>query len=113
VFTLSSCRFPAQNTVLALIQARQPVVYAAFVYTYATVWFSARFLVLSAARSCVYIFVASWDLPKTSQPLPPYPAAETRENLFPEARLLHHSDQGCTAPADLVLLLQRKTNKFH
>ncbi len=74
--------FPAQNTVLALIQARQPAVYAGFVYTYATVWFSTPFLVLSGALSLVYIFVARWDRPTTSQPLPPYPAPEAREDLF-------------------------------
>ena len=54
--------FPTQNTVLALIQARQPAVYAGFVYTYATVWFSTPFLMLSGALSFVYIFVARWLL---------------------------------------------------
>ena len=64
------------------IQARQPAIYAGFAYTYATVWFSTPFLVLSGGFSFLYIFVARWDRPTTSQPLPPYPAPETREDLF-------------------------------
>src|SRR3989442_12108078 len=82
VIGLHEWPFPAQNTVLALIQPRRPAVYAGFVYTYATVWFSTPFLMLSGALSFVYIFVARWDRPTTSQPLPPYPAPETREDLF-------------------------------
>src|SRR5713226_5033687 len=74
--------FPAENTLLAVIQARQPAIYAGFAYTYATVWFSTPFLVLTGGFSLVYIFVARWDRPTTSQPLPPYPTPETREDLF-------------------------------
>jgi hypothetical protein len=74
--------FPEDHALLGLIQARQPVLYAGFAYTYATVWFSTPFLVLSSAFSLLYIFVARWDRPTTSQPLPPYPAPETRRDLF-------------------------------
>jgi hypothetical protein len=82
VIGLHTWPFPADNVFLALIQARQPTIYAGFSYTYATVWFSTPFLVLSSGFSFLYIFVARWDRPTTSQPLPPYPAPETREDLF-------------------------------
>jgi hypothetical protein len=82
VIGLHTWPFPADNVFLALIQARQPTIYAGFSYTYATVWFSTPFLVLSSGFSFLYIFVARWDRPTRSQPLPPYPAPETREDLF-------------------------------
>src|SRR5665213_1466881 len=74
--------FPAQNTLLALIQGQQPAVYAGFVYTYATLWFTTPFLLWSGACAFLYIFVARADRPTTRQPLPPYPAPETRDELF-------------------------------
>jgi hypothetical protein len=82
VIGLCTCPFRAQNVFLALIQARQPNIYAGFSYTYATVWFSTPFLLLSGGFSFLYIFVARWDCPTTSQPLPPYLAPDTREDLF-------------------------------
>jgi ABC-type amino acid transport system permease subunit len=87
--------FPAENVFLALLQVRQPAIYAGFSYTYAAMWFSTPFLVLSGGFSFLYIFVARWDRPTTSQPLPPYPAPETREDLFlsplPRPRLTQRS----------------------
>jgi hypothetical protein len=82
VIGLHTWPFPAENVFLALIQARQPAIYAGFAYTYATVWFSTPFLVLSGGFSLLNIFVARWDRPTTSQPLPAYQAPETREELF-------------------------------
>ena len=58
VIGLHTWPFPADNVFLALIQARQPTIYAGFSYTYATVWFSTPFLVLSSGFSFLYIFVA-------------------------------------------------------
>ena len=51
VIGLHTWPFPADNVFLALIQARQPTIYAGFSYTYATVWFSTPFLVLSSGLS--------------------------------------------------------------
>src|SRR5579864_9082731 len=82
VIGLHTWPFPAENVFLALIQVRQPTIYAGFLYTYATMWFSTPFLVLSGGFSFLYIFVARWDRPTTSQSLPPYPAPDTREDLF-------------------------------
>ena len=39
--------FPADNLLLALIEARRPTLYAELSYTYATLWFSTPFLAIS------------------------------------------------------------------
>src|ERR1700681_3262884 len=105
VIGLHTWPFPADNVFLALIQARQPSIYAGFSYTYATVWFSTPFLVLSSGFSFLYIFVARWDRPTTSQPLPPYPAPETREDLFLILGERHRqtSPQRASAPTWLTI----------
>jgi len=97
--------FPAENVFLALIQARQPAIYAGLSYTYATVWFSTPLLLISGGFSFLYIFVASWDRPTTSQPLPPYPAPETREELFLILGELHRqtTPQRASTPACLKI----------
>jgi prophage regulatory protein len=97
--------FPAANVFLALIQARQPALYAGFSYTYATLWFSTPFLMLSGGFSFLYIFVTRWDRPTTSQPLPPYPAPDTREDLFLILGERHRqtSPQRASAPTWLTI----------
>src|SRR5436309_1725251 len=74
--------FPSGNVFIALIHERQSPVYAALSYVYVTLWFSTSFLMLSGAFSLAYIFVARSDRPNTSRPLPPYPAPESRDDLF-------------------------------
>jgi TraM recognition site of TraD and TraG len=105
VIGLHAWPFPAENLLLALVQARQPGLYAGFAYAYATVWFSTPFLVLSSGFSLLYIFVARWDRPTTSQPLPPYPAPETREELFLILGERHRqtSPQRASAPTWLTI----------
>ena len=80
-------------------------IYAGLSYTYTTVWFSTPFLVLSGGFSFLYIFVARWDRPTTSQPLPPYPAPETREDLFLILGERHRqtSPQRASAPTWLTI----------
>jgi hypothetical protein len=73
---------PANDAVLALIAVRRPWLYAGLAYTYATLWFSTPFLVLSVATSLVYIFVARLDATPMPQPLPPYPPPQDRTDLF-------------------------------
>ena len=97
--------FPEGNVFLSLIQVRQPAIYAGFSYTYAAVWFSTPFLVLSGGCSFLYIFVARWDRPTTSQSLPPYPAPETRQELFLILGERHRqtSPQRASAPTWLTI----------
>jgi hypothetical protein len=101
VIGLHTWPFPAENVFLALIQARQPTIttHAGSSYTYATLWLSTPFLVLSGGFSFLYIFVARWDRPTTSQSLPQYPAPDTREDLFlilgERHRQTHASAQRC------------------
>src|SRR5580693_3911352 len=74
--------FPADNLLLELIQARQPSLYASLNYTYVTLWFSTPFLAISGVCAWLYIFVARTGRRQRLQALPPYPAPETRDDLF-------------------------------
>ena len=74
--------FPADNLLLALIQAREPALYASLNYTYATLWFSTPFLAISGVCAWLYIFVARKGRRRSLQALSPYPAPEAREDLF-------------------------------
>jgi len=82
--------FPGDNVILALLRLERPGVYAAFSYTYATLWFSTPFFASSIVLSFVYIFVARWDRKPAYQPLPPYPAPEHRQGLFLLLGEQHH-----------------------
>ena len=74
--------FPAEHFIFELVTAHRPTLAAAFVYAYAALWFSTPLLALNVAGSLLYIFVARLDQRPTSQPLPPYPPPESREDLF-------------------------------
>lgn len=79
---LQAWPFPVGNPILDLVRLERPIVYAGFAYTYATLWFSSSFFLASIAISFVYVFVARWDGEATMSPLPPYPAANQRRDLF-------------------------------
>ncbi|HYN09698.1 MAG TPA: TraM recognition domain-containing protein [Vicinamibacterales bacterium] len=74
--------FPEDNVFLQMIQAERPGLYAGFLYTYATLWFSTPFFGCSIGFSLLYIFVARWDRPAALEPLPAYPKPEHRRDLF-------------------------------
>jgi hypothetical protein len=74
--------FPSDHPLLELIAAHRPMVYAGFMYAYATVWFSTPFVLISIIASFTYIFVARADRSVRSLPLPPYPRPEERSELF-------------------------------
>jgi hypothetical protein len=74
--------FPADHPILDLVRLERPFVYAGFVYTYATLWFTSTFFLASIAASFVYVFVARGDRDETPSPLPPYPAPGARDDLF-------------------------------
>jgi hypothetical protein len=82
--------FPGDNPILSLIHLERPAVYAGFTYTYATLWFTTPFLLSSIGLSLLYIFVARWDRTPIYLPLPPYPAAASRRDLFLVLGEQHH-----------------------
>jgi hypothetical protein len=82
--------FPADNPLLVLVSVERPGVYAGFTYTYATLWFTTPFFLVSIGLSLAYIFVAHKERPATLLPLPPYPPAERRQALFVVLGEQHH-----------------------
>jgi hypothetical protein len=82
--------FPADNVIFALIQLERPVVYAAFSYAYAMLWFSTPFVASSIALSLAYIFVARGDRRPVYLPPPPYPPPVHRKDLFLVLGEQHH-----------------------
>ena len=70
---LQAYPFPGTHPLLGLIDVYRPGLFAAFAYTYATLWFTTPFLVATVGFSWLYIFVARWDRTPTRRPLPPYP----------------------------------------
>ena len=79
---LSLWPYPMHEPLVMLIALRRPIVGAIFAYGYATLWFTTPFLLLNVVASFVYVFVARFDPSAPSDPLPPYPAVETRTDLF-------------------------------
>jgi hypothetical protein len=82
--------FPVDNVFLALVAAERPGLHAAMAYTYATLWFTTPFFVLNVCFSFVYIFVARCGRSVTVKPLPRYPAACERNELFLVLGEQHH-----------------------
>jgi hypothetical protein len=74
--------WPADHPALGLIQVLRPSLAAGLAYAYATLWFSTPFFAFSIASALVYIFVERVDRMPRQRRLPPYPAPETREDLF-------------------------------
>jgi hypothetical protein len=74
--------FPSANPILGLVQSERPLVYAGFLYTYATLWFTTPFFLASIGLSFVYIFAARREGNPTLLPLPPYPDPASRHGLF-------------------------------
>ncbi|MEP7307335.1 MAG: hypothetical protein ABJA98_17640 [Acidobacteriota bacterium] len=105
VLELQAWPFPAEDLVLALIQAERPGLYAGLHYTYTTLWFSAPFFALSMGFSLLYIFASRWERGAPVQPLPSYPAPETREALCLVLGEQHHrtSPARATTPHWLVI----------
>jgi hypothetical protein len=102
---LHTCPFPAENVILALVRLERPLVYAGFAYTYAALWFSSSFFVASIALSCLYIFVARDGRTTFRAPLPPYPAADHRDELLLVLGEQHHrtSPERAAAPTWLTI----------
>lgn len=70
-----------ENVFLAMVAAERPRLWQAFEFTYATLWFTTPFVVLSVLGSLVYIF-ATRTQRGTFKPLPPYPPPASRAALF-------------------------------
>ena len=82
--------FPADNAVVALIHLERPLLYGSFTYAYAVLWFSSCFFLASIGVSCLYIFVGRGGHTSAAAPLPPYPAADGREDLYVVLGEQHH-----------------------
>ena len=100
--------FPAHNGILSLIQLERPVVFDAFTYTYATLWFTTSFFVSSIVLSLAYIFVARADSSQDPEPLPPYPVAERRKELFLVLGERHHATSPLRAPRPTWLVIPER-----
>ena len=100
--------FPADNVLLALIQAERPGVFAIVSYTYAAVWCSTPFLAASLILSLMYIFLARSDHRIVHQSLPPYPAPEHRQDLFLVLGERHHRTRPTRAAAPSWLILPER-----
>ena len=73
---------PIDHPLLGLIALNRPMIYDGVSYTYAALWFTTPFFLISAAVSCAYIFVATADQSVIPSALPPYPRPEDRRDLF-------------------------------
>src|SRR5215472_12460997 len=87
--------FPADHAVLALIHVVRPALYAGFTYAYAVLWFTSSFFMASVGVSRVSIFVGGGTRRTAVAALPPYPAPDSREDLF----LILGEQQQRTSPA--------------
>jgi hypothetical protein len=74
--------FPADHAVIALIHLVRPALFAGFTYAYASLWFTSSFFLASICVSCVSIFVGRGTRRTAAAALPPYPKADTRQDLF-------------------------------
>src|SRR5262245_29904366 len=83
--------FPTDDPILGLIHEMRPAVYAGFSYAYAAAWFTTPLIAISACLSSVYIFASEWRRRETHQALPPYPAADRRDDLFLVLGEQHHA----------------------
>ena len=89
---------PEKRELLGLIAMSRPMVYASFCYAYDTVWFSTPFFLFNIVFSLTYIFLARTDRETRSAPLPPYPAAASRADLFLVLGEQHHHASPMPAP---------------
>ncbi|MFN8579409.1 MAG: TraM recognition domain-containing protein [Gemmatimonadaceae bacterium] len=78
------------DPVLVLIQLLAPHVYRTLYATFVVLLFSTPYLVSSVVLAAAFIFVSRRDTSAGSGPLPPYPPAGARENLFLILGERHH-----------------------
>src|SRR5262249_15941325 len=73
--------------------------------SYATLWFTSTFFLASIASSFMYVFLTRWDKAEPRVPLPPYPAPDTRDDLFLVLGEQHHrtSPEPSAAPTWLTV----------
>jgi len=74
--------FPSAHPLLQLVALERPAIFAAAQLTYGVMFFTTPFIACSVVASLFYIFLPAPG-PATVPPvLPPYPAPETRQQLF-------------------------------
>ena len=100
--------FPGTHPLLGLVELQRPIMFAGLAYTYAAVWFSTSFFLASIVLSLLYIFAARWDRTPPSRPLPPYPPAAHREELFVVLGEQHHATRSGRASAPTWLVIPER-----
>src|SRR5687768_597010 len=78
VWGLHAYPFRSDDVFLALIQIRKPVVFHAFAYGYATLWFTTPFFLMSLMTSVLAIAIYRRAPAARFRGLPAYPKADTR-----------------------------------
>ena len=82
--------FPAGDDVLQLIELQRPWLFDALCWTYTAMLFSTPLIVFSASFALLYIFAVRTEPALVRNPLPPYPGARQREQLFLILGEIHH-----------------------
>jgi hypothetical protein len=108
VLGLQTWPWPTHDPILGLIHLRRPDIYAGFQYGYATLWFSTPCVGFNVVLSLLYIFVARGTRHAPSQPLPPYPRADQRDDLFLVLGEQHHRTMPTRAPVPRWLVMPER-----
>jgi len=87
---LKRCPFPASNDVLQLIFIEKPWLFEAIRSSYTVMLFSTPLIVFSACFALLYIFALKAEPELVRNPLPLYPSARSREQLFLVVGEVHH-----------------------
>ncbi len=105
---LQAYPFPGTHPLLGLIDVYRPGLFAAFAYTYATLWFKTPFPVATVGFSLLYIFVARWGRTPNRCPLPPSPPVAQRTDLFVVLGEQHHATRPGRARAPTWLVIPER-----
>jgi len=89
---------PADDVFLALVRLQKPIIFAAFAYGYAAMWFTTPFIGASLVTSVCAIVVYRYPATVRSRPLPPYPPPESRPAPMLILGEAHHATTPGRAP---------------
>lgn len=82
--------FPQGNLYLEYVALRDPLVYSVLAGSYTLFLFSTPFFIYSAAFSGIYVLSFARKRKQKQNPLPPYPDARFRDDLFLVIGEIHH-----------------------
>jgi hypothetical protein len=96
------------DVLVALVEARKPVIFQALAYGYATLWFTTPFFAASLLTSVLAIVVYRRPLGARLHALPPYPAPERRPAPSLVLGETHLPTQSGRAPAPSWLTIPQR-----